>query len=99
MDHVTAGGARIPALGLGTARMTGRECRRAVETALELGYRHLDTAQMYDNEGAVGDAIAAADAPREDVFLVTKVDTDNLRREDVLASTRRSLERLAARFA
>ncbi|MDG5819783.1 aldo/keto reductase [Natronococcus sp. A-GB7] len=91
---IDAGNAAIPALGFGTARMTGDECRRAVAAALEAGYRHLDTAQMYDNEDAVGDALAASDVAREDVFVVTKVDTDNLARDAVLESTRRSLERL-----
>ncbi|AGB39311.1 aldo/keto reductase [Natronococcus occultus] len=91
---IDAGNAAIPALGFGTARMTGDDCREAVTSALEAGYRHLDTAQLYDNEDAVGDALAASDVPREDVFVVTKLDTDNLAREDVLASTRRSLDRL-----
>ncbi|ELY66225.1 aldo/keto reductase [Natronococcus jeotgali] len=91
---IDAGNAAIPALGFGTARMTGEECRRAVAAALEAGYRHLDTAQLYDNENAVGDALAASDVPREDVFVVTKLDTDNLARDAVLESTRRSCERL-----
>jgi diketogulonate reductase-like aldo/keto reductase len=91
---IDAGNAEIPALGFGTARMTGDECRRAVTTALEAGYRHVDTAQMYDNEDAVGDALAASDVPREDVFVVTKVNTSNLAYDDVLESTRASLERL-----
>ncbi|SFC34277.1 Aldo/keto reductase [Halobiforma haloterrestris] len=91
---VSAGGAEVPALGFGTARMTGEECRRAVETALEVGYRHVDTAQMYDNEAAVGDAIAASDVDREEVFVVTKVHPDNAAREDALATTRASLDRL-----
>ncbi|WP_306058363.1 aldo/keto reductase [Natronococcus wangiae] len=91
---IDAGGAEIPVLGFGTARMTGDECRRAVETALEVGYRHVDTAQLYDNEDAVGDALAEGDVPREDVFVVTKVDTGNLAHGDVLESTRASLERL-----
>lgn len=74
--------------------MTGEECQRAVERALSVGYRHVDTAQMYDNEGAVGDAVAASDVPREDVFLASKVHPDNLAPEDVLPTTRASLERL-----
>ncbi len=94
MEYVTAGNARIPALGLGTARMSGDTCRSAVRTALELGYRHVDTAQMYGNEADVGDAIAESATDREDLFLVTKINTDNLRREDALSSTRESLERL-----
>jgi diketogulonate reductase-like aldo/keto reductase len=91
---VSVRGVDVPALGFGTARMTGSECRRAVETALDVGYRHVDTAQMYDNEDAVGDALAASDVPREDVFVVTKIDTDNLAYDDAIRSTRESLERL-----
>ena len=91
---VIAQGAEIPALGLGTARMTGDECRQAVETALSIGYRHVDTAQMYDNEGAVGRALAQSDIGREDVFVVTKVHPDNAAPEDARESTRASLERL-----
>ncbi|MXV61107.1 aldo/keto reductase [Natronorubrum sp. JWXQ-INN-674] len=91
---VEAGDVEIPALGFGTARMTGADCRRAVETALSVGYRHIDTAQMYDNERAVGEAIAASDVPREDVFVVTKVHRENAAHDDVLESTRESLERL-----
>ena len=91
---VVAGGAELPALGFGTARMTGDACRRAVEHALEVGYRHVDTAQMYDNETAVGEAIAAADVPREEVFVVTKIHSSNLAYEDAKESTYASLERL-----
>lgn len=93
-DTVEMGGAEIPKLGFGTARMTGEECRRAVETALEVGYRHLDTAQLYDNEAAVGEALERSDVPREEVFVVTKVNTNNLAADAVLESTRRSCERL-----
>ena len=91
---VDAGSASIPALGFGTARMTGDECREAVEQALEVGYRHVDTAQLYENESAVGDAIEASDVPREDVFVVTKVHRKNAASDDVLESTRESLDRL-----
>ncbi|WP_231990788.1 aldo/keto reductase [Natronobacterium gregoryi] len=91
---VSTDGPEIPTLGFGTARMTGGDCKRAVETALEVGYRHIDTAQMYDNEAAVGEAIADSDVDRDDVFVCTKVHPDNATRENVLASTRASLERL-----
>ncbi|MFC4437772.1 MULTISPECIES: aldo/keto reductase [Natrialbaceae] len=93
-ETVTAQGVDVPSLGFGTARTTGDECRRAVAAALEAGYRHVDTAQLYDNEDAVGNALAESDVPREDVFVVTKVDTANLAHDDVLESTRASLERL-----
>lgn len=94
LETVTAQGVEIPMLGFGTARMTGGECRRAVAAALEVGYRHIDTAQMYDNEDAVGDALAASEVPYHDVFVVTKVNTNNLAHDDVLVSTRESRERL-----
>ncbi|MFC6717980.1 aldo/keto reductase [Natrialbaceae archaeon GCM10025810] len=86
--------AEVPALGLGTARMTGDECRRAVEYALSLGYRHVDTAQMYDNEAAVGEAVAESQVDREDVFVVTKIHPSNAAGEDAIESTRESLDRL-----
>lgn len=91
---VEAGDARIPALGFGTARMEGERCRAAVADALDLGYRHLDTAQMYGNERAVGAALDDADVSRDDVFLVTKLDVGNRSRDAVHETTRASLERL-----
>jgi 2,5-diketo-D-gluconate reductase B len=85
----------MPMLGLGTWENEDPEqCAESVATALETGYRHIDTAQIYRNEDAVGDGIARADVPREDVFLATKVWIDELGRDDVLASTRESLDRL-----
>jgi diketogulonate reductase-like aldo/keto reductase len=94
---VIAQGVEVPALGLGTARMTGEDCQRAVETALAIGYRHVDTAQMYDNETAVGRALAESEVDREDVFVVTKVHPDNAAPEDVRESAQASLERLEVR--
>jgi 2,5-diketo-D-gluconate reductase B len=85
----------MPMLGLGTWQNTDpEECRTAVREALDMGYRHVDTAQAYDNEREVGEGIAAADVPREDVFLATKVWTSNLGYDDVLSSTEASLDRL-----
>ena len=94
MDHVTARGVSFPALGLGTWPMTGPDCREAVATALDLGYRHVDTAQMYGNEADVGDALAESDVPRSEVFVVTKVRRENLAPEDVLTTVRESVDRL-----
>jgi len=94
MEHVTADGVDVPALGFGTWPMKGETCRTAVGHALDIGYRHIDTAQMYDNEEAVGRAIAASDVPREDVFLVTKVLRNNLAHDDVLRSVEQSAQRL-----
>ncbi|RKD94800.1 aldo/keto reductase [Halopiger aswanensis] len=84
----------IPMLGLGTWQNTGDQCAESVRTALETGYRHIDTAQGYDNEAAVGEGIARADVDREELFLATKVSTSNLAHDDVLETTRASLDRL-----
>jgi 2,5-diketo-D-gluconate reductase B len=94
MEHVVAGGARIPAIGLGTWQNTGPQCAETVEAALELGYRHVDTAQAYGNHREVGRGIDAADVDREDVFLTTKVWRSNLRRDDLRASVLDSLDEL-----
>jgi 2,5-diketo-D-gluconate reductase B len=89
----------MPMLGLGTWQNTDPEqCAESVRTALEMGYRHVDTAQIYDNEAAVGDGIAAADVDREDVFLATKVWIDDLAADDVLATARESLDRLGVGY-
>ncbi len=85
----------MPLLGLGTWENDNpSECANTIKTALEMGYRHIDTAQVYGNEGAVGQGIAAADVPREEMFIATKVWIDKLGYEDVLTSTQRSLEKL-----
>lgn len=94
MEHVVVKGVEVPAVGFGTAGMTGNDCRTAVEDALDLGYRHLDTAQMYGNEAAVGDGIARSRVDRDELFLVTKVHRRNLAYEDVVDSVAGSLERL-----
>lgn len=98
MEYESAGGVRVPAVGLGTWNLTGDRCRRAVATALELGYRHVDTAQRYGNEAAVGRGLAAADVDREAVFLTTKLRRRNLRPGRVRRSTRASLERLGTAY-
>jgi diketogulonate reductase-like aldo/keto reductase len=93
--HVTAAGVEVPALGFGTARMSEYETEyRAVEAALEAGYRHVDTAQIYGSEPAVGDALADSDLDREDVFLTTKLAGENRSYDAVVESTRESLDDL-----
>jgi 2,5-diketo-D-gluconate reductase B len=72
MEMITAHGLRMPRLGLGTYRMTGAQCQTAVESALSLGYRHIDTAQMYGNQDAVGDALAASGVKRGEIHLTSK---------------------------
>lgn len=70
---VEAKGARIPLIGLGTWDLRGRVCARVVEQALRLGYRHLDTAEMYDNEREVGEGLRASGVKRNEVFVTTKI--------------------------
>ena len=84
----------MPALGLGTWPMRGAECEAAVESALGLGYRHIDTAEMYGNEEAVGAAINASAAPRGEIFLITKIWYDKPEGPRFRAAFAQSLERL-----
>jgi 2,5-diketo-D-gluconate reductase B len=85
----------IPMLGLGTWQNTDADqCAESVAAALEMGYRHVDTAQAYGNEVAVGRGIDDADVPRDELFLATKVWIDDLGYEDVIHTARESLDRL-----
>jgi 2,5-diketo-D-gluconate reductase B len=70
---IEAHGAKIPLIGLGTWNLRGSACARVVEQALRLGYRHIDTAEMYDNEREVGDGLRASGVDRNSVFVVTKI--------------------------
>lgn len=83
-----------PAIGLGTWQLEGRACREAVELALEIGYRAIDTAQGYGNEAEVGAALAASALPREELVLTTKVWPDHLVEGDPIAVVAESLARL-----
>lgn len=94
MHNVTANGATIPALGFGTFRMPGGDTLRMVPHALKLGFRHIDTAQIYGNEAEVGQGIASSGVPRGDVFLTTKVWVDNYARSAFLTSVDESLKKL-----
>jgi 2,5-diketo-D-gluconate reductase B len=84
MDHLQTQGISVPRLGLGTFRMQGDVCRAAVVSALGLGYRHIDTAEMYGNEDAVGAGIAAAGVARQDLHVTTKVWHDRLGSPDAI---------------
>lgn len=87
-------GVDVPALGFGTWQLRGRECIDAVGDALELGYRHIDTAQAYQNEAEVGHAISESGIPREELWVTTKVWRDSLSPADVDRTTRGSLDQL-----
>jgi 2,5-diketo-D-gluconate reductase B len=85
----------LPSPGLGTLRNVDPEqCARTVARAIDLGYRHVDTAQKYDNESFVGDGLARADLPRDELFVATKIAESNLGYDDVLSTGERSLRRL-----
>lgn len=90
----TRNGLALPAIGLGTWPMTGSECTQAVRQALELGYRHIDTATAYDNEAAVGQALRESDVPREQIHLTTKVWWDRLTPKAMRQSLEDSLRAL-----
>jgi diketogulonate reductase-like aldo/keto reductase len=94
VQAIDANGARIPLVGLGTWDLRGRSCARMVEEAIRIGYRHIDTAAMYGNEAAVGEGLRAAGVPRDQVFIVTKVWSSDLRPRDFERSTRDSLAKL-----
>ncbi len=89
----------LPPLGLGTWQNEDPEqCTQSVKQALELGYRHIDTAQIYRNEAAVGAGIEQAAVDRDDIILATKVWNDNLAHDDVISSTEASLNRLGVEY-
>src|SRR5262249_31410915 len=97
-NFVQANGAKIPAIGLGTMTLMDAVCVEAVETALRLGYRHVDTAERYRNESEVGEGLRrglrATGLAREDVFVTTKVFHDQLAAADFQRSLDQSLKKL-----
>jgi 2,5-diketo-D-gluconate reductase B len=94
---VEANGARIPLLGLGTWELRGRLCERVVQQALRLGYRHLDAAEIYENEREVGEGLRAAGVPRGEVFVTTKVWPSHFAPRALERAARDSLARLRLR--
>lgn len=94
MINITTPRLDIPGLGFGTWQLEGETAYDAVRTALDVGYRHIDTAQLYFNEEQVGRAIADADLDRDEVFVTTKVWRDQAADADVVSSTEASLEKL-----
>jgi 2,5-diketo-D-gluconate reductase B len=94
MEYLRTQGISLPRLGLGTYRMQGDVCRAAAESALGLGYRHIDTAEMYGNEDAIGAAIAAAKVARKDLHVTTKVWNENLAPDAMRRAFDASLKKL-----
>ncbi|MDH1144666.1 2,5-didehydrogluconate reductase DkgB [Pseudomonas mosselii] len=84
----------IPSFGLGTFRLTGQVVIDSVKSALELGYRAIDTAQIYKNEAEVGQAIAESGVPRDELFITTKIWVDHYAADKLIPSLRESLAKL-----
>src|SRR4029077_8707011 len=94
MNFIEANGAKIPAIGLGTWELRGRTCARLVEQALRLGYRHIDTAQAYENEREVGEGLRNSGVARDEVFVTTKIWTSHFAPNDLERSAKESLVKL-----
>jgi len=84
----------IPVVGLGTWDMNGKTCVKGIQGAIELGYRHIDTAQMYRNEQDVGQGVSESGADREELFITTKIETGNLTPKRIRSSFQESLKKL-----
>jgi 2,5-diketo-D-gluconate reductase B len=94
MLFVDMQGAQMPALGLGTWQLSGAACEKSVRLALDLGYRHIDTAEMYGNEAEIGRAVEASGVSRSSLFITTKIWTNHLRAKDVGPTAEASLRKL-----
>src|SRR5947209_775866 len=94
MDMITTHGLLMPRVGLGTYRMTGVVCEAAVESALSLGYRHIDTGQMYGNQDAVGAGMAASGVARGDIHLTSKAHHSIQSPDEIRAACAESLRLL-----
>ncbi|OAT47495.1 methylglyoxal reductase [Proteus hauseri ATCC 700826] len=88
----------VPVLGLGTFRLKDDVVIASVKTALELGYRAIDTAQIYENEAAIGQAIIATGIPREDLYITTKIWIENLSKDKLISSLKKSLGDLQTNY-
>lgn len=86
----------MPAIGLGTWKLSGSECAKTVKLALELGYRHIDTAQVYNNHSAIGEAIGGF--PREELYIVSKIIGNDLEPSRVKAACERCLSELSTPY-
>lgn len=94
MKFLTMNDMQVPVLGFGTWQLEGDACYEAVKNALAMGYRHIDTAQAYNNEADVGRAIAESGITRDELFVTTKVWIDNASAAKVRSSTVASLKKL-----
>jgi diketogulonate reductase-like aldo/keto reductase len=90
----TKSGFTIPSIGLGTWELRGRKCTKVVRKSLELGYRHIDTAAMYENESEVGSGIVDSGVDRKEIFLTTKINTIEVNNEGIVDAFHKSLSDL-----
>jgi diketogulonate reductase-like aldo/keto reductase len=90
----TKSGFTIPSIGLGTWELRGRKCTKVVRKSLELGYRHIDTAAMYENESEVGSGIVDSGVDRKEIFLTTKINTIEVKNEGIVDAFHKSLSDL-----
>lgn len=97
-ERTQANGADIPKLGFGTWQLEDEDASRGVATALKTGYRHIDTAQIYGNEAAVGEGLKQSGLKRDEFFLTTKVWRDKFRDGDLQASVKESLDKLKTEY-
>ncbi|MDX1600095.1 MAG: aldo/keto reductase [Anaerolineales bacterium] len=98
MEYAVVQGVKVPKMGLGTYKMRGSGCQKAVEAALDMGYRHIDTAEIYRNEREIGQAIGASPVDREELFLVSKVWSNHFREDQVVQACEDSLRRLGTDY-
>ena len=84
----------VPSFGVGTFRLEGEVVKKSVLNALEVGYRVIDTAQIYGNEASIGEALVEAGIPREELYITTKIWVDNMSKAKLIPSLKESLEKL-----
>ncbi|MFB6182618.1 MAG: aldo/keto reductase [Candidatus Nanohaloarchaea archaeon] len=94
MEHIKINNTEIPKIGLGTATLKGKKCIKTVKKAIKIGYRHIDTAQMYNNEKEIGKAIKKSNISRDKLFITTKLNKHNLTRKKAITSLDKSLKKL-----
>ncbi len=84
----------VPSFGVGTFRLEGEVVKNSVLNALEVGYRVIDTAQIYGNEASIGEALVESGIPREELYITTKIWVDNMSKAKLIPSLKESLEKL-----
>jgi len=94
MKYITLGVSQVPAIGLGTYKLQGAVAIDVIRKAIAIGYRHIDTAQLYENEKEVGEAIQTSGVPRDEIFLTTKIWPSNLHEDRFMRSLEESLRKL-----